>query len=59
MISCSKSDLLAMLVHTGEEKDVVAGSTSKTSLDIAKQSAVRSSQVWLCVDVINWGGNKV
>ena len=43
MISCSKSDLLAMLVHTGKEEDVVAGSASKASLDIAKQGAVRSS----------------
>ena len=59
MISCSKSDLLAMLVHTGEEKYIVTSSASKASLDIAKQGAVRSSQVWLCVDVINWGGDKV
>ena len=51
-------DLFAMLVHAGEEFDVVAHRATVASLDIGQDGRVRGSQMGRRVYVINGRGNK-
>ena len=51
-------DLFAMLIHAGEEFDVVAHRATVASLDIGQDGRVRGSQMGRRVYVINGRGNK-
>ena len=50
-------DLLAVLVHAGEELDVVAGGAAVARLDVAEHRAVRGAQMRRRVDVVDGGGD--
>ena len=54
----SLGNLFAMLIHAGEEFDVVAHRATVASLDIGQDGRVRGSQMGRRVYVINGRGNK-
>ena len=52
-------DLLAVLVHAGQELDVIAGRPTEARLDVGEQRAVRRPEVRVGVDVVDGGGDEV
>ena len=52
-------DLLAVLVHAGEELDVVAGGATVARLDVGQDGGVRGAEVRIGVDVVDGGGDEV
>ena len=54
----SLGHLLAMLVHAGEELDVIAGSTAIARLYVGKDRGVCRSQVRIGVHVVDGRGDE-
>jgi hypothetical protein len=52
-------DLLAVLVHAGQELDVIACRAAEARLDVREQGAVGGAQVRGGVDVVDGGGDEV
>ena len=46
-------DLLAMLVHTGQELDVIAGRAAIASLDVGDDGGISRAQMRIGVDVVD------
>ena len=59
MLGGGLGDLLAVLVHAGQELDVVARGAAEARLDVGEQGAVRGAQVRRGVDVVDRGGDEV
>ena len=53
MLGCGLGDLLAMLVHAGQELDVIAGGTAIASLNVGDDGGISRAQVRIGVDVVD------
>ena len=58
MLGSGLGNLLTMLVHAGQELDVVAGGATIARLHVGKNRRIRRSQMRIGIDVVNRRGDK-